>query len=89
MGYANYTPAKVSTNGNGCNSMFDCPQRVDMTFIEEITPVFWDVLQLPPGQLTPQETAVCAVKSSEAIEIIAKLVYNCAVTPKVSVVFGF
>ncbi|MEW5304809.1 MAG: hypothetical protein WDW36_007393 [Sanguina aurantia] len=38
--------------------------------------------KLPPGQLTPQETAVCAVKSSEAIEIIAKLVYNCAVTPK-------
>eukprot|EP00877_Chromochloris_zofingiensis_P001498 jgi/Chrzof1/11349/Cz05g33100.t1 len=39
-------------------------------------------VQLPPAKPSEQEAAVQAVKSLDSLEIIGKLLYNCAVTPK-------
>jgi len=38
--------------------------------------------KLPPSKLTPVEQAVQAVKSMDCLEIMGKLLYNCAVSPK-------
>ncbi|KAF8073240.1 hypothetical protein HT031_000901 [Scenedesmus sp. PABB004] len=38
--------------------------------------------KLPPANPTPVEAAVQAVKSLEALEVIGKLLYNCAIAPR-------
>lgn len=38
--------------------------------------------KLPPAKLTGAEAALAAIKSQDALEIIGKLLYNCAVAPK-------
>jgi hypothetical protein len=38
--------------------------------------------KLPPSKLTPVEQAVQAVKSLDCLEIMGKLLYNCAVSPR-------
>eukprot|EP00882_Tetradesmus_deserticola_P001152 GHRQ01001247.1.p2 GENE.GHRQ01001247.1~~GHRQ01001247.1.p2 ORF type:complete len:134 (+),score=65.18 GHRQ01001247.1:139-540(+) len=38
--------------------------------------------KLPPSKPTEVEAAVQAVKSVEALEVIGKLLYNCAVSPR-------
>lgn len=38
--------------------------------------------KLPPSKLTPVEAAVQAIKSLDCLDILGKLLYNCAVTPR-------
>jgi hypothetical protein len=38
--------------------------------------------KLPPSKLSPVEQAVQAVKSLDCLEIMGKLLYNCAVSPR-------
>jgi hypothetical protein len=38
--------------------------------------------KLPPSKATPEQAALACVQSYESLEILGKLIYNCAVQPK-------